>query len=347
MALNNPIFAMVSTYSAMLKQVYAPGAENGPQNMKLEVGAFYMDCVEGVDPNAGGFNVPFPVGVGGGGGISNTFIDAQANQSPSSTFAFLMQPAEYFGLVTIDSLLLQASVGQEEAYVKARVWEIDNVRRSMMTQIAADLYGDGTGLRGQISAGSTVASNTITLANIADVVKFDTGYTVVASPNADGSSARVGQATINSIQFTGANQGQLITNGGNWSTQITSLTAGDYLFLQGSIGLALDGLQAWGPTTPASSTPFNGVDRSQNSRLQLIYYDGTDFNVREAATNALAIVQTQGGNPKKLYVSYGRFAQLSPSHAVRRSLHVAAQGRRQWLYRAGSGPRRQQHHGGR
>ncbi len=315
MALNTPLFALVSTYSSMLKQVYGPGGENGPQNMKFEVGPLYTDLMAGVDPNAGGFNVPFPVGVGGGGGVSNTFIDAQANQTPSSTFAFLMQPAEYFGLVTIDSLLLQASVGQEEAYVKARVWEIDNVRRSMQTQIAADLYGDGTGVRGSISAGSDVTTATITLANPADIVKFDTGYTIVLQSSANRGTGtntmRAGQATITAIQFTGSGEGQL-TFSAALNSLITSPSTGDFIYLQGANYLALDGLQAWGPSTPPTSgVLFNGVDRSVNSRLTMVYTDQSAVNVREAATNAIAILQQQGGSPKKLYISYARFAQLS------------------------------------
>jgi hypothetical protein len=308
------IFALISTYSALLKQIYGPGGENGPQNLKFEVGPLYTELVENVDPNGnGGFNTPFPVGVGGGGGVGNTFTNAQGNQTPSSSFAFLMTPTQYFGLVTIDSLLLQASVGNEEAYVKARVWEIDNVRRQMQIMIAADMYGDGTGLRGIVGA-YTGATTVFTLATLSDVIKFDTGLTIVAAASTTPTTPRTGQGTISSIQFTGANQGN-ITAATNWDTLITGFNStgtGDFLYIQGSINLALAGLRAWIPTAPVGGADnFYGVNRSNNSRLQGIFYNGVNFNVREAITNALAIAQVQGAMPTKCYLSYARFAQFS------------------------------------
>lgn len=102
------------------------------------------------------------------------------------------------------------------------------------------------GIRGRVQS---ISGTTLTLCDPATTANFQTyqagtrqlGATVVASAT-DGTSGTQRSGSVN-ISGTNAVTGTLESASGNWTTAISGLTAGDYLF----------GINEWGPPVPIYS----------------------------------------------------------------------------------------------
>lgn len=189
--------------------------------------------------------------------------------------------------------ILRASFGDSLSFVNGVKGEVEGQAYSVSRDVARALWSDGGNTLGQISATSTVASTTITLANIDDIVNFDEGVVVMAASTNPGVSGagtvRTGTATILGLDRMAGT----LTITGNWSTAITGLTAGDFLFPVGGVdagayavgGYGAKGVPAWIPdTAPAPGGPlFYQVQRgSDATRLAGVRYDGRGNSVDEA-----------------------------------------------------------------
>lgn len=303
--------ATITTFSAFLKQRYLAFPTVEDLMVRNQIGPLCSMLMDNLDTTFLGLNLPFPVLYGGNSGVSNTFSNALANSGPSQSVSMNLTRVALYNVVNLDQQAMLASADNMGAFFPLRAVEVDDARRMFMLTIAQQLYGNGAGLIGKVSSGSTVASTQITLDDINTVVNFSTGMTIRASPNADGSSPRTGTAPLGAVDY---NTGNLTTSdSNNWSTDISGLLAGDYLFADGSIGagVAIAGLGAWLPTSAPSSATFFGVDRTKNSLLYGTIYDGTALNIRDALTGAITAVRVLGGMPDKIFLHPLRWQQLS------------------------------------
>jgi len=192
---------------------------------------------------------------------------------------------------------------------------------SLMQSFAQKLYMDGSGRLGQISAASDVTTTTVTLADVTTAIYFEMGQTIVLGTVAAGTSGiRTGNAAIVSIQYNGVNAGQLqfATAAGGTAAALSGIISGaaasDYIFADGDQGVSMPGVQTWIPATPpASNDSFFTVNRSLNSRLYGLYFNGQAFNIIEALQNCVAQLKTVGGLKKKasIKISPLKWFQLS------------------------------------
>jgi hypothetical protein len=195
-----------------------------------------------------------------------------------------------------------ASENIDDAFFKDLVSEVDGIKLSLMQSFAQKLYADGSGRLGQISAGSNTGSTTITLADVTTAIYFEIGQSIVLGTDSTGAtSIRTGNAVIVSIQYNGANAGQLqfaSAAGGTAAainTIISGAAASDYIFGDGDQANSIEGIQGWIPATPPGSTDsFFQVNRSTNSRLYGLYFNGQAYNIIEALQNTVAQLKTVG-----------------------------------------------------
>jgi len=167
-------------------------------------------------------------------------------------------------------------------------------------------------------AGGTV----LPLASPAQIVNFEVGMTLCASSSAGGAPSS------DTVTITGVNRNTGVISGtasasslsGNWA--IGSGAA--YLSVQGDVAsggstttstfLCLSGLAAWIPSVDAgdpTSTPFWGVDRSADpTRLGGIRYDASNYTIEEGITNALALLNREGGKPDLCIMDFASYAAL-------------------------------------
>lgn len=261
----------------------------------------------GKDEKFGGLNMPLPLIYGNPQGRSATFSNALNQKTNSQIKAFTLTRVSDYSLANIQNEVLEASQGDSDAFMRAATTEIDGAIQAATRSLAGAMYRNGTGSIGQISSGSTVASTSITLANINDVVNFEVGMTIAASAT-DGGANRSGSAVITAIdRSTG-----VLTTGSNWSTQISSLATGDYLMVAGDLNSKIKGFDAWIPMPGVlTNSSFFGVDRTLDAtRLAGVNYDYSGVPLEEAVVDLAARIGREGGVPDKCFMDFTNYANL-------------------------------------
>jgi len=253
-----------------------------------------------------GKNYPLPIQIGNPQGRSKTFAKAKANQTSSVYKDFTLTRVKDYSLATVDNETAEASENDKGAFLKALTNEIDSAIKSMSIAMASAVYGDGSGVIGQIGA---ISTNTITLAVIDDVVNFDVGQSIVFAAAKSSGALRASGAKL-VITAVDRSAG-ILSFDANIST-ISGVVVNDYLFVDGDRNLAMKGLAAWLPfTAPTAGDNFFGVDRSvDTTRLAGIRFDGSALTIEEALVKGLTLCNREGGNPKVVFMNYSDWADL-------------------------------------
>lgn len=221
--------------------------------------------------------------------------------------------------------MLEASRDDAGAFVDAFKLSMDTGFRNISNDLAHDLYGSGTGSRGNIG---TIVTNgvtnavTITLSDPQQVTQFEVGMVLVSSAT-DGSTPSTDTVTI-----TGVNRPGGVLTGTASVTPSSTLSATwiatAFLYVQGDIAstgstttssfLKVTGLNSWMPIAAvAPGDSFWGVDRSRDSRLQGVFYNGTSQSIEEALIDAASLVAREGGQPDTAFMSFASYSALEKS----------------------------------
>ncbi len=145
-----------------------------------------------------------------------------------------------------------------------------------------------------------MASPTITLANINDVVNFEVGM-VLNTSTADGTSGakKAGTVTLTAVDRDAGT----LTASGNWTAGIATAAVNDYIFQNGDFEATkqgLSGLAAWIPAVaPTAGDSFFGFDRSvdpvRNAGVR--YTAGAGGPIEETLIQCAARLAREGGKP--------------------------------------------------
>jgi hypothetical protein len=255
----------------------------------------------------GGENLKLPIKYGIPQGRSATFATAQANKTNTQFKAFLLTRSKDYSLASIDNETIEASKGNANAFMEAATTEIDGAIESVTRALAIDLYGSGSGSRGQVSASASGTS--IQLKSVEDVTNFEVGMEIVVSTADGGGALKSGNVTVVGVD---RDSGILTTDSLAAIDGGTGVVADDFIFQQGDYDLKIKGLRAWIPSSaPTSGDSFFGVDRSADAtRLGGIRYDGSAQPIEEALIDAASRVAREGGRPDYCMMSYSKFSEL-------------------------------------
>ena len=241
-----------------------------------------------------------------GGGFS--ILQAQANMGPGLYKNFLITRIEDFGVARIKGQALRAAAKSTGALLDLWSREMDGIILHVTRSAAISMWRTGTGSRGTISTGSTVASTKITLATIQDVSNFYVGMQVQASATDGG--ALWGGGTYQVITKVNRVTGDL-TAATNWSTAIAGLTTTSLLYRNGDAAnagtnLMVTGVQGWIVplgSRPVTATLLFGLDRTSDEvRLAGLYLDATNTAMQEALVEACAQVEVEGGKVTRIWM---------------------------------------------
>lgn len=260
----------------------------------------------GRDENFYGSSMFLPLKYGNGNKRSSTFTNAQGNSGPSSNVGFTLTRATDYAVAYIDNQSMEASEKDEGAFVDIFKHEVDAAMKASVQSEAQSFAGDGTGIIGQVSSGSTVASTSITLADISQVTNFEVGNVLVATATVGG-AARSGSVTVTAInRKTG-----VLTAAANWSAGISALATGDYLAIEGDLNLKPKGFSAWIPESDPSSTAFFGVDRTPDLlRLAGVRDDYSAKPIEEALVLAATDMNLNGAACDYGMIAFAKHAEL-------------------------------------
>jgi hypothetical protein len=270
--------------------------------------------------------IPVPMIYGAPQGRSATFANAQSNQTAPALASFFVYRVSNYAVASITNELLEATKDNAGAFIDEGKLVMDTAVRNISNDLAADLFRDGSGVRGQISS---ISTGVITLVNLADVVQFEVGM-VLRSYNSS-----FAQSTGNNPGYVIAvnrSSGQVTVSasaGGaagtptNWSSTFLNLVQdGDNpaAATATSTALKVSGLAAWLPTTaPSTGDSFWGVDRSVDPvRLAGVRYDGSAQSIEEALIDGAALVAREGGQPDMCFMNFASATRRSKRAWVQR-----------------------------
>lgn len=203
-----------------------------------------------------------------------------------------------YGAAQITGRAIDASRNDRGAFLRLLKQEMDGALHQILRSAHHAVYRNGGGAMGQVASG--IATATITLSNLEDIVFFEVGQEIAAS-TADGTSGalRTGTATITAIDRDAGT----LTSDAAWNAQITgggAIAANDYLFVVGDFGLKMQGLAAWIPSSAPGATSFFGVDRSVDTvRLGGWRKDLSTVPVVEALIDGVEHGMRHGGRGKR------------------------------------------------
>jgi hypothetical protein len=204
-----------------------------------------------------------PVRIAHTAGRSHSFAKAKANKNASAVVEYQISITDNYSLYSVDGRLQRQTANSKGAFVEAFEFELDSAMDAMKRNMGYEPYLNGGGAIGQISASSNVATATITLANINDIVKFEKNQPLVTSLT-DGTTGAVklGQVTVKAID---RDLGTITVDQASWDDPagIPTVAAGDFIFTAGDFGLGIKGFDAWIPASaPTPGDNFFLLDRS-------------------------------------------------------------------------------------
>lgn len=271
--------------------------------------------------------LPVPVVYGDPQGRSANFTNAQTNQTAVSDLSFFVYVVQNYQLVTIQNLFIEQTKNKAAAFVDGVKFSMDKGFRNISNDMAHDLFGDGSGSRGQISA---INTGVITLSDPSQVTQFEVGMTLV-SYSVSGLTATIstggalGYVIAVNRSFTAPTVTVSATAGGaagtptNWSTSFPYLAVqGDVNFAAGGLGIGngnaqkMAGFGAWLPlTAPTSGDSFWGQDRSVDpTRLAGVTLNVSSESIEEGLIDLATAINLNGGEPDMIFINFNSYAAL-------------------------------------
>jgi hypothetical protein len=292
----------LTSFASALKQHYT---SDRIENMVYKNNPFLALVPKMTD--FGGKNLPIPIIYGNPQGRSATFSTAQANKTSSKITDFVLTRNHDYALASIDNETLEASKGNQNAFMEAATTEIDGAISSITRSLAISLFRSGSGSIGQSLAAYTGTS--LTLKETADVTNFEVGMELVFSTADGGGTVKSGSVSVTAVN---RDSGVVTVDAMTAIDGGTGVAANDYVFVQGDYDSKIKGLLAWVPSTAPTSSPFFSVDRSVDAtRLGGIRVDGSALPIEDAIITAIHRAAREGANPSHCFLSYEKWNELA------------------------------------
>lgn len=259
-------------------------------------------------------------------GRSATFANAQSQQTAAALASFFVYRVSNYEIVTITNELLEATKDNAGAFVDEAKLSMDTGFRNITNDLASDLFGTGTGERGQISGAPGVSGSTnvvtIVLTSAADSTKFEVGMLLVSAVT-DGAAP-----SADTVQITGIDRVLGVITGASSTAHSNSLSGswadGSFMYVDGDLPIAgasntgsflkISGMQAWIPAVaPVPGSSFWNVDRSSDQRLYGVFQVLNDRPIEEALIDLNAQMYLMGGSSDYVFINPISYASLEKS----------------------------------
>lgn len=288
-----------NSYSAYLKDMWPKKAI---QNLVLEDNVLWGLLDKYTDWKGGNYHLP--LGYGDTAGVGADFNIAQANKQPTSEAQFQLTAATYYSLFSIQRKLIRQAK-DDGAVVESLGRQSTSAMNQWKRGNGIFIFGNGGGALGQITA---ISGNTVTLSTSAQTARFERNLSVETAPT-DGTSGTVNQGSNRVTAIDIGNR--LLTFTAAVATALPFAAVNDYIFIAGTFGAVVKGLDAWLPST-VTNTPYFGLDRTvYPTRLGGIKVTGTGQSPRQTAKRAALEVWKAGGKADLYVLGAEDFMSLS------------------------------------
>jgi hypothetical protein len=289
--------------NAALKELYGPQVI---RNMAYKDNPWFAMISKVED--AGGKYIPFPTIWADSQGRSSNFAYAQANQTAPQMSDFLLTLKDDYSLATIQNKLLEAGANSKEAFIKPAKLNIDSAMNTITNSIASGGFRSGTGSIGKIAG---ITTGVITLDDPDSVVQFERNMVLQANATDGGASPEEGLGYVIAVNRIAGTVTVASSGLGGSAATPSGWSNGDFLLVQGDLNAKPAGLAGWLPVTaPSAGDSFFGVDRSVDTRLFGLCFDGTGESIEEALIDASKFVSREGGKPNVVMTNYTSWSAL-------------------------------------
>ncbi len=243
-----------------------------------------------------------PQGIADG---EDNFTDAQDSSSAVEGKQLPLTAMVKYGVVRLKGRAIRRAKSSKAAIYDLVTRHTTGQNRAMGTDIGFDLQGDGNGIRGRIAAGG-ISGNTITLENKWTVDLFKKNMVIRASDQSDGSSPRSGSTFVTKVLRESK---QIVVDD---ASDITSLTAADYLFRKSAPGNLIQGFGVCTPlASPTSGVLFRGIERTDDVEMLAGWRaDDTSKYAEEAILDISAFAFAHGKSLTEADVPPQAFANM-------------------------------------
>lgn len=282
-------------------KVFPKGAPGNFQ--KLNPG--WTDSIKKEDGARGSayeFSVTYSQGASG----SASYAQATSVASDVKYERFSVTSVLDYALARMNGEDFEKLSGSDSAVVDAWKDRIDKAYFEAIRSLSINYFGTGTGSRG---IAAVISTNTLTLgtasgagnAEPSRISNFYAGMSVTASAT-DGATPRVSSTTAEIVSAIERAAGTLTSTSANWTTVITTIVAGDYLYRLGDYNAVGTGMGAWvvGGTSPAAL--FGATRTTDTVSLAGTAYSGASIDMLSAVLQLCTLVSLQDQSEKTLYV---------------------------------------------
>lgn len=268
----------------------------------VSLNQLYNDCKKHED--VGGQDYRFSVAQSQGAAGSADYNTASTIAGNMQYTRFIVTPVTDYALARMNGEDWERLSADEGAVIDAWKDRIDGAVYEARRSLAIQMMRSGTGSRGKISAGSNVATNTITLADAAigssNIHNFYVAMQLQESAT-DGSALGAGTEVLAKLDRA---NGTLTSTSVTWATVLTNIAAGHFLIRRGDgqaggSAKVITGLGAW--LDGAATTLFSG-DRSVDPvALSGTLFDGTSVPMAEAVLQLACQVSMEAEGDRVIY----------------------------------------------
>jgi hypothetical protein len=217
----------------------------------------------GRDTNFGGEGKYVVVKLSPTAGGSSDFGEAVANQDATTSARFFVQHRQEYQLFTIENSAIVRSEGNKNAMISILKNESSSARYAFGRSMAARVWGNEGGSRGQIAAAQNLALTVLTLRNRADITRYEAKMWVQFSlDNGTGTSPAGTLDGGKKLQVLSVDRkAGTVTLSAALNT-VAAITADAFIFRAGDYANSMTGIPGWGPAAdPTAGVLFMGVDR--------------------------------------------------------------------------------------
>lgn len=221
---------------------------------------------------------------------------------------FTIPRVKNYAVYAIEQELLLAATGDRGAFVKGVTQLVDGTMQTLNNDFGRDVYGDGSGVLGQLTAISGAGPFTWTVGEA--ITQIEIGMEIVVSTGSTSTALLRNSGGGVAVVSVNRSAGTFTT-----TTNPDSAAANDWLFIKGdrpaaavttATSLKFLGFNAWNPVTaPTSGDSFLGTDRSVDvTRLAGQRLDISALGAEEGYITALAALAREGGSPSHIFTSF-------------------------------------------
>lgn len=324
---------------AILKELYSDDSWV-MKDLVFDKNPFLAICPKDeTEMGLGGKSFPIPVMYDTGAGRSANLGLAQQYQTAPQTVEFQVTRVSNYAVATLTNDFLRASAASIGAFMPGAELNVKSAFRDASNDLAHDLYGDGSGVRGTYGLGNgSIAAGVIKLDNLGMVYQFGVGMALVSFAVAGQTPTQSGGAALGFVIAVDTGLGQIKVSASQngaagtpsgWSASFPYLSqVGDTNFVANGLSsanmLKVAGLAAWIPSVaPSGSDMFFGVNRSASpTKLAgLRFQNGQSESIQDAlidSVNQLAANSSEAGDPDYILlnpVSYQTLVKQLTSQA--------------------------------